>query len=79
MYAFKCGTIYRFYYGTSDIISRFEADKSNTQHTPVIYKKQYSGFEILDPNYQYNVTFPDGKMDFYKYCPKYFILGVSLN
>lgn len=79
MYAFRCGSIYRFYYGLSDLISRFEADKSNSQHSPVIYKKQYSGFELLDPSYEFNVSFPSRKIDYFKYCPRDYILGVDID
>jgi hypothetical protein len=78
MYAFKCGSIYKFYYGTNDIITRFESDKSNSQHSPVIYKKQSNGYEVLDPSYHFNATFPEGKINFFRYCPKDFILGVDV-
>jgi hypothetical protein len=45
----------------------------------VIYKQRNNGFKIFDPNYQYNVTFPNEKIDFFKYCPKNYILGVTIN
>lgn len=79
MYAFRCASIYKFYYGISDIISRFEADKHTNQHSPVIYKKQYTGFELLDPSFEFNVSFPTRKIDYFKYCPKKYILGVDIN
>lgn len=79
IYAFKCGTIYKFYETTSDVITRFEADRNNNQHSPVIYKKKNSGYGVLDPNYQFNATFPKENIRFFKYCPKDFILGVGVD